>query len=63
MHSYVTHILVPHFNKHKEALGRPDQLCLWLIDVWSVHRSIEFRELITVRLKDHIIVIGVSGKD
>lgn len=44
MRTYVTYILVPHFEKHKQRLGRLDQLCLWLIDVWSVHRSIEFRQ-------------------
>lgn len=42
MRSYVTDILAPHFIKHKEALDRLDQKCLWLIDVWSVHCSLEF---------------------
>ncbi|KIP01247.1 hypothetical protein PHLGIDRAFT_40436, partial [Phlebiopsis gigantea 11061_1 CR5-6] len=44
MKSYVTHILVPYFRVHIEQLQLPDdQRCLWLVDVWSVHRSEAFR--------------------
>lgn len=43
MRTYLTDILAPYFTKHKDALGHSNQKCLWLIDVWSVHRSIELR--------------------
>lgn len=60
MELYVKHILVPYFNKHKQALKRPNQRCIWLIDVWSVHRSVDFRKF----MKDNypwIIVLYVPG--
>lgn len=44
MRLYVTHILAPYFERHPKERGVPDQRCLWLIDVWSVHRSAEFRQ-------------------
>ena len=40
MQSYVQHILVPYFEEHKKD---HDQICVWQIDCWSVHRSEEFR--------------------
>ena len=40
MKTYVQHILVPYFEGHKED---PNQICIWQIDCWSVHRSEEFR--------------------
>jgi hypothetical protein len=40
MQSYVTNILAPYFECHK---GDPNQICIWQIDCWSVHRSEEFR--------------------
>ncbi|KAF7796672.1 hypothetical protein EIP86_007855 [Pleurotus ostreatoroseus] len=44
MRSYVRDIVVPYFNHHKRRLGlKEDQQCIWYIDVWSVHRSEEFR--------------------
>ena len=43
MQSYVTNILVPYFESHRQHLGLPNQLCIWQIDAWSVHRSLEFR--------------------
>ncbi|EKM49582.1 uncharacterized protein PHACADRAFT_106616, partial [Phanerochaete carnosa HHB-10118-sp] len=44
MCSYITHILVPYFNSIKEQLGLlPDQECILELDVWSVHRSEQFR--------------------
>ena len=42
MQSYVTNILVPYFESHCQRLGLPNQLCIWQIDAWSVHRSLEF---------------------
>jgi hypothetical protein len=43
MQSYVTNILVPYFESHRVQLNLPNQLCIWQIDCWSVHQSIEFR--------------------
>ena len=40
MQSYVQDILVPYFEDHKQD---HDQICIWQIDCWSVHRSAEFR--------------------
>jgi len=41
MKSYVQDILVPYFEGHKQD---PNQICIWQIDCWSVHRSAEFRD-------------------
>ena len=41
MKSYVHHILVPYFEQYKKA---PNQICIWQIDCWSVHRSEGFRQ-------------------
>jgi hypothetical protein len=41
MKSYVQDILVPYFEGHRRA---PNQICIWQIDCWSVHRSEEFRQ-------------------
>ena len=43
MKSYVTNILAPYFDSHRARLGLPNQICIWQIDCWSVHRSSEFR--------------------
>ena len=43
MQSYVTNILVPYFESHRKQLNLPNQLCIWQIDCWSVHQSLEFR--------------------
>ena len=40
MQSYVQHILVPYFEDHRQD---QNQICIWQIDCWSVHRSAEFR--------------------
>ncbi|TFY75776.1 hypothetical protein EWM64_g8235 [Hericium alpestre] len=46
MKSYVNHILVPYFAKARAEHGDPeDQLAIWQIDAWSVHRSAEFQAL------------------
>ncbi|KAL1939409.1 hypothetical protein VTO73DRAFT_9965 [Trametes versicolor] len=60
MKTYVIFILGPYFDKWREFHGRPMQKCIWNIDVWSVHRSEEFRTW----MKDEyawIIVIYVPG--
>ena len=42
MKSYVTNILAPYFESHRKRLNLPNQICVWQIDCWSVHRSLEF---------------------
>jgi hypothetical protein len=45
MKTFVNDILAPYFEKTKADLNLPQsQKALWLIDVWSVHRSNEFRD-------------------
>jgi hypothetical protein len=40
----VDNIIAPYFAKQKAKLGLPEsQKAIWQIDVWSVHRSVEFR--------------------
>jgi hypothetical protein len=47
MKLFVNDILAPYYDNKKKALGLPkDQKSLWQIDVWSVHRSKEFRNWI-----------------
>ena len=41
MQSYVQDILVPYFEGHRQD---NNQICIWQIDCWSVHRSAEFRD-------------------
>jgi hypothetical protein len=44
MKTFVNNILAPYFDAKRLALGLPPtQKALWQIDVWSVHRSEEFR--------------------
>jgi len=43
MERFVNDILAPYFEQTKVKLGRPpEQRSLWMIDVWSVHRSEKF---------------------
>ena len=45
MHAYVNDILAPYFERKKRENGLPPtQKSLVQLDVWSVHRSAEFRE-------------------
>ena len=45
MHSFVDKILAPYFDRRKEELGlHSSHKALWNIDVWSVHRSAEFKD-------------------
>jgi hypothetical protein len=45
MRSFVNNILVPYFAEQKKIIGLPpSQKCIWQIDVWSVHRSKDFRD-------------------
>ncbi|KAJ7196687.1 hypothetical protein GGX14DRAFT_672342 [Mycena pura] len=44
MHDFVDNILAPFFDEQKKRLGlEPDQKSLWILDVWSVQRSKQFR--------------------
>lgn len=44
MKNFVNKILAPYFDAQKAALKLPtSQKSLWIIDVWTVHRSKEFR--------------------
>ena len=47
MKSYVTNILVPYFESHHQQLGLPDRICIWQIDCWPVHRTLELRSWIS----------------
>jgi len=40
MKNYVQYTLAPYFEGHRQD---PNQICVWQIDCWSVHRSAEFR--------------------
>jgi hypothetical protein len=45
MQDFVDFILAPYFDNQKKLLGLDaDQKSLWLLDVWSVQRSKQFRE-------------------
>jgi hypothetical protein len=55
MQSFVNRILAPYFEKTKAQLALPpSQRSLWQIDVWSVHRSEEFR---TWMKKEHPTIL------
>jgi len=44
MCDYIRDILGPYWTRQKELVGAPDdQECVLQLDVWSVHRSIQFR--------------------
>jgi hypothetical protein len=44
MRDLVDNIIAPYFSEQKAKLGLPEsQKSIWQIDVWSVHRSKEFR--------------------
>ena len=44
MKSYVRNVLSVYFNEKRTLLKRKNQVCLWTIDCWSVHRSQEFHD-------------------
>lgn len=55
MQEFVNSILAPYFEEAKRKVGRPpEQKCIWQIDVWSVHRSLEFRQWMA---KNHPTII------
>ncbi|KAF7330683.1 DDE superfamily endonuclease [Mycena sanguinolenta] len=61
MHLLVDEIIAPYFDAVKAELGLPpSQVSIWLIDLWSVHKSQEFRNWMK---KNHptIIVLYIPG--
>ncbi len=61
MCAFVNNILAPYFERTKrELLLPPQQNSLWQIDVWSVHRSKEFRRWMHTN-HPNIIVDFVPG--
>jgi hypothetical protein len=61
MHSFVEKILVPYLSEQKAKLGLPEsQKSIWQIDVWSVHRSKEFRNWMKTH-HPNIIIDFVPG--
>ena len=44
MKSYVKNVLVVYFDEKRALINRKNQVCVWTIDCWSVHRSREFRD-------------------
>ncbi|KIM34882.1 hypothetical protein M413DRAFT_44794, partial [Hebeloma cylindrosporum] len=61
MHSFVDNILSPYFAGKRTLLNLPPtQKALWQIDVWSVHRSEEFRGWMSTN-HDDIILDFVPG--
>jgi hypothetical protein len=66
MKDFVEHILVPYLTKKKQSLGLPEgQRSLWQIDVWSVHRSLEFRTWMKAHhpnITMHYVPAGTTGQ-
>ncbi|KAF8800178.1 hypothetical protein BYT27DRAFT_7038673, partial [Phlegmacium glaucopus] len=61
MKSFVNNILAPYFDAKRVALHLPPtQKALWQIDVWSVHRSKEFRGWMSAN-HNNIILDFVPG--
>ncbi|KAL7277451.1 hypothetical protein ACG7TL_008372 [Trametes sanguinea] len=61
MKSYVMKILVPYFEKKKRQFPHRKKIkCIWNIDVWSIHRSEEFRTWMKTSYA-WIIVIYIPG--
>jgi hypothetical protein len=61
MKTYFTGTIVPYFERHKVQLRRPpDQVCIVQLDVWSVHKSKEFRRWVRV-MYTWIILDFVTG--
>lgn len=55
MKSYVRNVLSVYFNEQRALLDRNNQVCLWTIDCWSVHRSREFRDARGLPLDSHAV--------
>lgn len=65
MRSLVDDIIAPYFSEQKQKLGLPEeQKSIWQIDVWSVHRSREFRNWMKTNHPNiilHFIPGGCTG--
>lgn len=65
MHNLVNEIIAPYFEKKKKELGLPpSQKAIWQIDVWSVHRSKEFRDWMKANHPNiivHYVPAGCTG--
>jgi len=62
MKSFVIFILDPYFNEKRGELGLPStQKALWQIDVWSVHRSLEFRNWMSENYSNIILDFVPGG--
>ncbi|TFK83071.1 hypothetical protein K466DRAFT_499160 [Polyporus arcularius HHB13444] len=65
MQRLVTDIIAPYFDAQKAKLGLPpDQKSIWQIDVWSVHRSAEFRSWMKKTYENillHFVPGGCTG--
>ena len=62
MRTFVNEMLVPYFSRQKMKLGLPEsQKSLWQIDVWSVHRSEEFRNWMKTQHRNIILDFVPGG--
>ncbi|KAG1837853.1 hypothetical protein DFJ58DRAFT_862112 [Suillus subalutaceus] len=65
MCDYVRNILVPYWTRQKELIGAPDdQECILQLDVWSVHKSVQFRTWLDQQypwIKYHFVPGGCTG--
>ncbi|KAF8193422.1 hypothetical protein BJ912DRAFT_241100 [Pholiota molesta] len=62
MKNFVKKILDPYFNRIRASLNLPStQKALWQIDVWSVHRSKEFRDWMSANYSNIIIDFVPGG--
>jgi len=64
MKNYVTNTLAPYFESHRQKLHLPNQICIWQIDCWSVHRSLEFRSWMSAAfpwIRIHYVPANCTG--
>ena len=62
MKNFVNMTLAPYFDSVREELGLDwDQMALWLIDCWSVHRSKEFLEWMASKHPLIIVIFVPAG--
>lgn len=65
MCDYVGDILVPYWTRQKELAGAPDdQECILQLDIWSVHKSIQFCTWLDQQypwIKYHFVPGGCTG--
>jgi len=64
MKNYVINILASYFESHRQQLKLPNQICIWQIDCWSVHRSLEFRSWMSATfpwIRIHFVPANCTG--